>query len=152
VVGVGPPHNGHCKQRRCHEKRSVYGDDRRRLRVRAGRLPSRAEDQEKRDALDASVENSLNMMRSEDATFGRFLDDAYAYAVYPTVGKGGLIVGGAYGKGEVFDHGRMIGYSDLTQATVGGTIGGQAYTEVVASPRRPDSRTASRSSNTSRAG
>jgi len=88
--------------------------------------------EEKRDALDASVENSLNMMRSEDATFGRFLDDAYAYAVYPTVGKGGLIVGGAYGKGEVFDHGRMIGYSDLTQATVGGTIGGQAYTEVVA--------------------
>ncbi len=86
----------------------------------------------KRDALDSSVESSLNAMRSEDSTFGRFLDDAYAYAVYPTVGKGGLIVGGAYGKGEVFDHGRMIGYSDLTQATVGGTIGGESYTEVVA--------------------
>src|SRR5882757_9152730 len=86
----------------------------------------------KRDTLDSDAQRTLDAMRSEDPSFGRFIDDAYAYAVYPTVGKGGLIAGGAYGKGEVFDHGRMIGYSDLTQATVGGTIGGESYTEVVA--------------------
>jgi lipid-binding SYLF domain-containing protein len=86
----------------------------------------------KRDALDSNVQSTLDAMRSEDSSFGRFLDDAYAYAVYPTVGKGGLIAGAAYGKGEVFEQGRMIGYSDLTQVTVGAQIGGQAYAEVVA--------------------
>ncbi|MDB5318373.1 MAG: hypothetical protein JWN40_4 [Phycisphaerales bacterium] len=86
----------------------------------------------KRDALDASVQSTLDMMRAEDPTFGRFIDEAYGYAVYPTVGKGGLIAGGAYGKGEVFEQGRMIGYSDLTQVTVGAQIGGQSYSEVIA--------------------
>jgi lipid-binding SYLF domain-containing protein len=86
----------------------------------------------KRDALDSNTQSTLDAMRSEDPGFGRFLDDAYAYAVYPTVGKGGLIAGGAYGKGEVFEQGRMIGYSDLTQVTVGAQIGGQSYSEVVA--------------------
>jgi lipid-binding SYLF domain-containing protein len=88
--------------------------------------------EEKREALDSNAQNTLSAMRSEDPSFGDFLDRAYAYAVYPTVGKGGLIVGGGYGKGEVYQGGRMIGYSDLTQATVGGTIGGQAYAEVIA--------------------
>ncbi len=86
----------------------------------------------KRDTLDSDVQRTLDAMRSEDPSFGRFIDDAYAYAVYPTVGKGGLIAGGAYGKGEVFEQGKMIGYSDLTQVTVGAQIGGQSYSEVVA--------------------
>src|SRR3954468_2335565 len=88
--------------------------------------------EEKREALDSNAQNTLSAMRSEDPSFGDFLDRAYAYAVYPTVGKGGLIVGGGYGKGEVYQGSRMIGYSDLTQATVGGTIGGQSYAEVIA--------------------
>jgi lipid-binding SYLF domain-containing protein len=86
----------------------------------------------KRDTLDSDVQRTLDAMRSEDPSFGRFIDDAYAYAVYPTVGKGGLIAGGAYGKGEVYEQGKMIGYSDLTQVTVGAQIGGQSYSEVVA--------------------
>lgn len=88
--------------------------------------------EEKRDALDSNVQRSLDMMRSEDPSFGRFLDDAYAYAIYPAVGKGGFVAAAAYGKGEVYEQGRMIGFSDLTQATVGATIGGQEFTEVVA--------------------
>lgn len=88
--------------------------------------------EEKREALDSKAQSSLDAMRAEDPSFGRFLDDAYAYAVYPTVGKGGFIAAGAYGKGEVYEQGRMIGYSDLSQATVGATIGGQEFTEVVA--------------------
>src|SRR4051794_18676760 len=88
--------------------------------------------EEKREALDANVKDSLDAMRREDSSFGEFLDRAYAYAVYPTVGKGGLIVGGSYGHGQVFEQGRFIGYSDITQITAGATIGGQAFTEVVA--------------------
>jgi lipid-binding SYLF domain-containing protein len=88
--------------------------------------------EEKRDALDSRAQSTLDAMRSEDPGFGRFLDDAYAYAIYPTVGKGGFVAAGAYGKGEVFEQGRMIGYSDLTQATIGATIGGQEFSEVIA--------------------
>src|SRR3954465_2973058 len=88
--------------------------------------------EEKREALDSKAQSALDAMRSADPSFGQFLDSAYAYAVYPTVGKGGFIASGAYGKGEVMEQGRMIGYSDLTQASVGATIGGQEFTEVVA--------------------
>lgn len=87
---------------------------------------------EKQDALDASVQATLDEMRRVDPSFGRFIDNAYGYAVYPNVGKGGFIVGGSYGRGEVFEQGKMIGYSDITQATVGAQIGGQAYAEVIA--------------------
>ena len=87
--------------------------------------------EEKRERLDANVQATLDSMRREDPSFGQFLDRAYGYAVYPTVGKGGLIVGGSFGRGEVFEQGRFIGYSDITQATVGAQIGGQSYSQVV---------------------
>jgi lipid-binding SYLF domain-containing protein len=92
--------------------------------------------EEKKDALDASVQSTLDAMKAEDPSFGAFLDTAYGYAVYPTVGKGGLIVGGSYGKGHVYEQGKFIGYSDITQATVGAQIGGQAFAEVIAFENR----------------
>jgi lipid-binding SYLF domain-containing protein len=61
-----------------------------------------------------------------------FMSKCYGYALFPSVGKGGLIVGGAYGKGEVFEQGEMIGYCDLSQASIGAQIGGQTYTELIA--------------------
>jgi lipid-binding SYLF domain-containing protein len=47
------------------------------------------------------------------------------------VGKGGIGVGGAYGKGEVYHRGRMVGYSSITQLTLGFQLGGQAYSEII---------------------
>ena len=93
------------------------------------RVPKTEED---RAALDSKAQTAMDAMRMEDPSFGKFMDGAYAYAVYPAVGKGGFIAGGAYGKGEVFEQGRMIGYSDITQATFGAQIGGQEFTEVLA--------------------
>ncbi len=52
-------------------------------------------------------------------------------AVFPTVGKAGVGLGGAYGKGVVFEDGRVVGYCDLTQASIGLQLGGQAYSEVI---------------------
>ena len=89
--------------------------------------------EEKRQALESNVQGTLEAMRREDPSFGEFIErKAYGYAVYPNVGKGGLIVGGSFGRGQVFEQGRFIGYSDITQATVGAQIGGQAFAEVVA--------------------
>jgi lipid-binding SYLF domain-containing protein len=87
--------------------------------------------EEKKQSLDADARNTLDEMRREDPDFGRFLDRAFGYAIYPSVGKGGFIVGGSYGKGEVYEQGRMIGYSDITQATIGAQVGGQAFAEVI---------------------
>ena len=60
-----------------------------------------------------------------------FFDKAYGYAVFPTVSKGAYVIGGAYGEGEVFKKGKLIGYSTLTQVTIGLQLGGQAYSEII---------------------
>ena len=88
--------------------------------------------EEDRASLDADVQRTLSAMRSADPSFGEFLDKAYGYAIFPSVGRGALIVGGAYGKGEVFEQGKFIGYSDMSQATVGAQIGGEGYAQVIA--------------------
>ena len=54
---------------------------------------------------------------------GPMLKNAYGYAVFPTIGKGGLVVGGAYGKGRVYEKGVYIGDTSMTQVSVGFQIG-----------------------------
>lgn len=69
--------------------------------------------------------------RATDPSLRPFFDDSAGYAVFPTVGKGGLVVGGAYGKGVLYEKGQPVAFCDLTQASVGLQAGGQAYTEFV---------------------
>src|SRR5260370_17720565 len=61
----------------------------------------------------------------------QFFDTAYSYAVFPTVGEGGLIVGGALGKGRVYVHGKLVGDARLTQLSAGFQAGGKAYSEMI---------------------
>ena len=63
--------------------------------------------------------------------FGEFFDKSYAYAVFPTVGKGALVVGGAHGVGRVYERGRYVRDITLTQLSVGFQAGGQAYSQIV---------------------
>lgn len=62
---------------------------------------------------------------------GTFFDRAYGYAVFPTVGKGALGIGGARGKGRVYAQGRHVGDTTLTQISVGFQAGGQAFSQIV---------------------
>jgi lipid-binding SYLF domain-containing protein len=62
---------------------------------------------------------------------GRLFDTAYGYAVFPTIGKGGMVVGGAHGKGRVYVGGAQVGNTSVTQLTVGFQLGGQAFSEIV---------------------
>jgi lipid-binding SYLF domain-containing protein len=62
---------------------------------------------------------------------GRYFDTAYGYAVFPTIGKGGFVVGGAYGSGRVYEKGKVIGDATMTQLSVGFQLGGQAYSEII---------------------
>jgi lipid-binding SYLF domain-containing protein len=69
--------------------------------------------------------------KEKDPGLARVFDESAGYVVFPTVAKGGLGIGGARGKGYVYQHGRLIGRSTLTQLTIGLQAGGQAYSEVI---------------------
>jgi lipid-binding SYLF domain-containing protein len=60
-----------------------------------------------------------------------FFKSAYGYAVFPTVGKGGMVIGGAYGKGQVYQGGKVTGETSLIKATIGFQLGGQAFSEMI---------------------
>jgi lipid-binding SYLF domain-containing protein len=60
-----------------------------------------------------------------------FFSHSYAYAVFPTVGEGAFVVGGAGGKGGVFVHGAQVGESTLAQVSVGFQAGGKAFSEII---------------------
>jgi lipid-binding SYLF domain-containing protein len=77
------------------------------------------------------VTEAIARFKEKSPTAGRAFEEAYGYAVFPSVGKGGLGIGGARGKGYVYHRGRVVGRSTLTQVTLGLQLGGQAYSEVV---------------------
>jgi len=60
-----------------------------------------------------------------------FFESSYGYAVFPTIGKGGIGVGAARGKGRVFQQGKYIGDTSMTQLSIGLQLGGQAYSEII---------------------
>jgi lipid-binding SYLF domain-containing protein len=61
----------------------------------------------------------------------RFFQTAYGYALFPTIGKGGIGLGGAHGKGRVYAQGEYVGDASMTQITVGLQLGGQAYSQII---------------------
>ena len=77
------------------------------------------------------VAKAIAQFRRTDPGIGKFFATAYGYAVFPSVGKGAMGIGGARGKGYVYERGRLIGRSTLTQVTIGFQLGGQAYREVI---------------------
>lgn len=62
---------------------------------------------------------------------GSFFDNSYGYAVFPTIGKGGVGIGGAYGDGRVYANGEYVGDTSMTQVTVGFQFGGQAFSQII---------------------
>jgi len=78
-----------------------------------------------------AVDEAIANLKRKDPGIKLFFQKAYGYAIFPTVGKAGLGIGGAYGEGEVYRQGRYIGSSSLSQLTIGFQLGGQAYTEII---------------------
>jgi lipid-binding SYLF domain-containing protein len=62
---------------------------------------------------------------------GSFFDNSYGYAVFPTIGKAGFVVGGAYGKGRVYAGGKHTGDTSMSQLSVGFQLGAQGYSEII---------------------
>ena len=60
-----------------------------------------------------------------------YFNHAYGYAVFPTIGKGGIGIGGAFGKGRVYKDDKLTGTASLSQLSIGFQLGGQAYSEII---------------------
>ena len=83
-----------------------------------------------RNGLEDRASATLATMNARDPALADLLDRSAGYAVFPEIGKGGAIVGGAYGHGVVYQHGRAVGYVELSQASIGAQLGGQTFSEL----------------------
>jgi len=83
-----------------------------------------------KDVSEKSAEAIKEFKHTNDK-IGKYFSSAYGYAVFPSVGKGGLGVGGAAGNGTIYKGGAIVGDCKLSQITVGFQAGGQAYSEVI---------------------
>ena len=73
---------------------------------------------------------TVNVFRSSPQV-QPFFEDAYGYAVFPTVAKAAFVVGGAYGEGKVYRGGKLTGTAKLVHGSIGWQLGGKAYSEIV---------------------
>ncbi len=83
------------------------------------------------DDLHAKAQEAIAVLKKKDPTVQRFFDAAAAYVVIPTVGKAGFGVGGARGKGVLYENGAVTAIVTLTQLSFGFQWGGQAYSEFI---------------------
>ena len=73
---------------------------------------------------------ALDEFLKSDVVAG-FHKSAYGYAVFPNIAKGGIGLGGAHGKGNVYRGGKATGEVTMTQLSIGFQLGGQAYRQVI---------------------
>jgi lipid-binding SYLF domain-containing protein len=92
-------------------------------------VPGRAG--EDHDKLRTDVEAAIASFEKSDSGMKTLLRNAAGYAVFPNVGKGGLVLGGAHGNGLVFEAGNLVGRASLSQLTLGAQVGGQAFAELI---------------------
>ena len=77
------------------------------------------------------VKQTIEQFIKTDPGMKELFKNARGYAVFPTVGKGGIGIGAARGKGLVYEGGNLVGEVKLTQVTIGAQLGGQTYSEVL---------------------
>jgi len=81
-------------------------------------------------ANDSDYKETINLFKNAGES-GDFFHHCYGYAVFPTIGKGAFVVGGAHGTGRVYEHGKWVGDTSLTQVSVGFQAGGEGYSQIV---------------------
>jgi lipid-binding SYLF domain-containing protein len=77
------------------------------------------------------AQQSLELFKKADPALGKALSATAGYAVFPTVSKAGVGVGGAGGKGVLFENGKATGKVTMSQVSVGAQLGGQQYSELI---------------------
>jgi lipid-binding SYLF domain-containing protein len=60
-----------------------------------------------------------------------FFKNAYGYAVFPTIGKAGIGIGGSYGTGQVYKGGKVTGEVSVIKGSIGWQLGAQAFSQMI---------------------
>src|SRR5262245_48998115 len=81
--------------------------------------------------LMVQADGTLARFRASDPSLAARMNEAAGWAVFPSIGKGGAGVGGAFGRGVVYEQGRPIGFATVTQGSIGLQLGGQVYSELL---------------------
>lgn len=84
-----------------------------------------------RQDLQARADGALDAMIDKDPGIEPLIHDAYAYVVFPRIGKGGAIVGAAYGRGVMYIHDKYSGFVEVNQGSIGAQLGGQSFAELI---------------------
>jgi len=79
---------------------------------------------------DADYSNAIKVFK-DSPVVQPYFNNAYGYAVFPTIGKGGVGIGGAHGSGQVYVGDKVTGETSMTQLTIGWQLGGQAYSQII---------------------
>lgn len=88
------------------------------------------------DELAADVRHAMLRLQERDRSLEPVLDSLVGFAIFPEVSKGGFVVGGAGGRGEVYEGGKLVGYAKISQGTVGAQVGGQKFIELILFKRK----------------
>ena len=81
--------------------------------------------------VSAKSAEAIKEFKHTNDKISKYFSTAYGYAVFPSIGKGGLGVGGAAGNGTIYRGGSIVGDCKMSQITIGFQAGGQAYSEVI---------------------
>jgi lipid-binding SYLF domain-containing protein len=83
------------------------------------------------DPMQLSAAQAIVEMNSRDPGMSEWFSNAAGFAVFPSVGKGGIVIGGARGRGLVIANDRVVGSTTLSQFTIGLQLGGQVYSQFI---------------------
>ena len=86
---------------------------------------------EEKDRLARQAQSSRQEWNKLDPTAEGFVKKGYGYAFFPEIGKGGFIFAGGGGHGVVYEQGQHVGYAELVEGSIGLTVGGQSYSELI---------------------
>jgi lipid-binding SYLF domain-containing protein len=81
--------------------------------------------------LEARAQATLRDMRARDPGLDNVIAGSTGYVVFPEIGKGGVVVGAAYGRGVLFEGGQPTGFVELNQGSIGAQLGGQTFSELL---------------------
>ncbi len=81
--------------------------------------------------LVSEAQATVQTFRQKDPKLEKFFSGSAGYVVFPTIAKGGFVVGGAGGDGVLFVGGKPVGKANMGQASIGAQLGGQTYSEIV---------------------
>jgi len=74
--------------------------------------------------------SAIQLFKESEAV-NRFFENSYGYAVFPTIGKAGWVVGGSYGTGRVYRDGDVTGTVSVIEGSIGFQFGGKAFSEII---------------------